>query len=170
MSAVLRDPGDARRLRPASAAAIGAMLAIENACYDFPWTRGNFVDSLAAGYLMQCLYDGPRPLVGYFVAMRGVGEMHLLNITVAPAQQHRGHARFMLDALARHGAASGARKLWLEVRAGNRRAQALYRRYGFEQVGVRRGYYPAPHDAREDALVMSLDIGPDDADGRRALD
>jgi ribosomal-protein-alanine N-acetyltransferase len=165
MSAVLRDAAAgedegslARQLRPLHPAGIGALLAIENACYEFPWSRGNFIDSLAAGYLVQGLYRCER-LLGYHVAMRGVRELHLLNITVAPAEQHHGLARFMLDALARHGAENGARKLWLEVRAGNLRAQEVYRRYGFEQVGLRKGYYPAARGRREDALVMSLDLG-----------
>jgi ribosomal-protein-alanine N-acetyltransferase len=64
----------------------------------------------------------------------------------------------MLDALEGHCAARRARTLWLEVRTGNARAQAIYRRYGFVEVGVRKGYYPAPQSRREDALVMSLDI------------
>ena len=107
------------------------------------------------------LLDARGELLGYFVAMDGVDEMHLLNITVAPAHQHRGHARFMLDALVALCRARGAQQLWLEVRASNPRAQAIYQRCGFAQVGVRKGYYPAPQGQREDAVVMSLEI--DDA-------
>ena len=103
------------------------------------------------------------------VAMSGADEMHLLNITVAPRQQGRGHARCMLDALVGHCAARRASTLWLEVRAGNARAQAIYRRYGFVDVGVRKGYYPAPQNRREDALVMSLDVAARKGLGR-ALD
>ena len=158
MSALLRDPGDARLLRPIGADDLDAMLVIENECYAFPWSRGNFVDSLAAGYWLRGLFGGAaQGLLGYMVAMSGAEEMHLLNITVTRAQQSRGHARCMLDALAAHCAARRASTLWLEVRAGNARAQAIYRRYGFVDVGVRKGYYPA-HGRREDALVMSLDI------------
>jgi [ribosomal protein S18]-alanine N-acetyltransferase len=158
MSAVLRDAGEARLLRPIGAGDLDAMLPIENECYAFPWSRGNFVDSLAAGYWLRGLYAGNGQLLGYMVAMSGADEMHLLNITVARAQQGRGHARCMLDALVAHCAERHARTLWLEVRAGNARAQAIYRRYGFVEVGVRKGYYPAPQSRREDALVMSLDI------------
>ena len=159
MSAVLRDAGEARVLRPIGAGDLDAMLPIERDCYAFPWSRGNFVDSLAAGYWLRVLSGGAaHGLLGYLVAMSGADEMHLLNITVARAHQGRGHACFMLDALVAHCAERHARMLWLEVRAGNERAQAIYRRYGFASVGVRKGYYPAPQSRREDALVMSLDI------------
>ena len=172
MSAVLRDDPPARWLRPIGPAQLDAVLAIESACYDFPWSRGNFIDSLAAGYLLLGLYGEGGPLLGYLVAMGGVEEMHLLNLTVAPAEQGRGHARFLLDALCRHAAQRGARSLWLEVRVGNARAREIYRRYGFAEVGLRKGYYPALHNRREDALVMSLPLGrPADEEGRgRALE
>jgi ribosomal-protein-alanine N-acetyltransferase len=157
MSAVLRPADDARRLQAIDAAALDAVLGIESDAYAFPWNRGNFIDSLAAGYWLRGLY-GCGGLLGYRVAMSGVDEMHLLNITVARAEQGRGHARCMLDALVRHCAARRAATLWLEVRVGNARARAVYRRYGFAEVGLRRGYYPAPQNRREDAVVMSLDV------------
>lgn len=165
MSAVLKD---GRLLLPMGVGQLDAVMAIETAAYEFPWTRGNFVDSLAAGYAARLLYDERGALLGYFIAMSGVEEMHLLNITTAPAHQHRGHARFMLDALAELCRQRGARRLWLEVRRSNPRAQSIYRQRGFVQVGVRKGYYPAPGGQREDALVMSLDI--DAPGGPRALD
>ena len=91
--------------------------------------------------------------------MRGVEEMHLLNITVAPAPRRRGHARRLLAELVRaEPAASGAARLWLEVRESNAEARATYARLGFAEVGPRRGYYPAPAGRREDAVVMSLAI------------
>ncbi len=137
---------------------LGAVMAIELDAYPFPWTRGNFIDSLAAGYPARVLL-GPRgELLGYFVAMCGVDEMHLLNITVAPAVQGRGHARTLFEVLIALCRARGARELWLEVRASNDRARALYAHLGFRQVGKRRGYYPAPLGRREDAIVMSLKI------------
>lgn len=156
MSAV---PDDGRLLLPMGIGQLDAVMAVEAAAYEFPWTRGNFVDSLAAGYAVQVLYGAGGELLGYFVAMGGVEEMHLLNITTAPPHQHQGHARFMLDALVALCRRRGARRLWLEVRRGNQRAQSIYRRRGFAEIGVRRGYYPAPQGQREDALVMSLDTG-----------
>ena len=157
MNAVLRH---ARRLERMTTTHLDQVLAIENEAYPFPWTRGNFIDSLASGYPAQVLYDSDRrgQAVGYFVAMEGVDEMHLLNLTVAPESQSQGHGRFMLDALRDLCRHRHAMQLWLEVRQSNPRARALYLRYGFRDIGVRRGYYPAEAGRREDALVMSLDV------------
>ena len=144
------------------------VLLIERAAYEFPWTQGNFIDSLHAGYEMQLLYTprDPRAAVaGYFIAMAGVDEMHLLNLTVRPALEGRGHARFMLDALCAIARQRGAGLLWLEVRLSNARARALYERYGFRSVGLRRRYYPAQEGRREDAVVMSLPLAPSASGG-----
>lgn len=172
MSAVLRDsalPPAEPRVRPMLVTSLEAVMSIETAAYRFPWSRGNFIDSLAAGYLAELLVAPDGALLGYYVAMAGVDEMHLLNITVAPAQQGRGHARTLLDALVGHCRQRAARQLWLEVRMGNDRARAIYRRYGFMPVGVRKGYYPAPFGRREDAEVMSLQVPPG-AEASDALD
>ena len=148
-------------LTPMGAADVDAVMAIETGVYPFPWTRGNFIDSLAAGYVAQLLRDGRAgPLVGYYVALAGVDEMHLLNITVAAAHQRQGHARFMLADLIERSRRRQARRIWLEVRASNAVALAIYRHFGFTEQGLRAGYYPAPHGKRESAVVMSLDIGP----------
>ena len=135
---------------------LDAVLEIEYAAYEFPWTRGNFVDSLAAGYAAHVLRRADGGLSGYCVAMPGVEETHLLNLSIAPAWQHRGLARGLLDALVADCRVDGARCLWLEVRQSNARAREVYRRYGFVQVGWRRSYYPAAAGQREDACVMRL--------------
>jgi ribosomal-protein-alanine N-acetyltransferase len=164
MSAVVRS--DEAELVPMTIGDLQGVVAIEVAAYDFPWTRGNFIDSLAAGYLARLLRSTDGDPIGYFIAMKGVDEMHLLNLTVAPPEQGKGHARRMLDELKSLCRLQAADRLWLEVRESNARAQALYLRYGFRHIGVRRGYYPAMHGRREDASVMSLDIGG----GPRAVD
>lgn len=156
MSALVQPPS--RLLTPLREQDLDAVLAIEQATYEFPWTRGNFLDSLHAGYEMQGLFTPQAGLVGYFIAMHGVDELHLLNLSVAPAEQGRGHARFLLDELEALARARRAGQLWLEVRLSNERARALYERHGFRSTGLRRGYYPAPGRQREDALVMSLQI------------
>jgi ribosomal-protein-alanine N-acetyltransferase len=153
-----------RLLLPMTPLQLDAVMALETAAYAFPWSRGNFVDSIASGYAASVLYDGAGEILGYCVAMAGVDEMHLLNITVAPQAQHRGHALYMLDALVALCRARGAVQLWLEVRVSNARARAIYLRRGFVHVGVRKGYYPAPQGQREDAAVMSLAI-PGGTDG-----
>lgn len=132
------------------------VMAVERQAYPVPWTHGNFVDSLAAGYPAEVL-RGPRAeLLGYWVAMPGVDELHLLNITVVPAWQGRGLAVAMLDRLVAACRQRGLTQLWLEVRVSNERARAVYLRYGFAEVGRRRAYYPVPQGPREDALLMSL--------------
>lgn len=149
--------GEVRAMR---ASDLDAVLSVEAEAYAFPWTRGNFIDSLAAGYAIELLLDRSPALLGYYVAMSGPGEMHLLNLTVAPAHQGQGHARRLLAHLVGRCRAEGALALWLEVREGNQRARELYRRQGFVEEGVRRNYYPAPHGRREDAVVMRLLLEP----------
>lgn len=156
MNAVLQPPP--RSLSTLVERDFDKVMAIEQAIYDFPWTRGNFLDSLRAGYPAEVLRTPQDGVVGYFVAMFGVDEVHLLNLSVAPALQRRGHGRYMLDALRSIARAHRASQLWLEVRISNLNARGLYERYGFRNVGLRRGYYPARGRAREDAVVMSLQI------------
>jgi ribosomal-protein-alanine N-acetyltransferase len=146
--------------RSMTSADIPAVLAIELRAYGHPWSGGNFADSLAAGHLAEVLVAGAEP-VGYFVAQIGADELHLLNMTVAPEHQRRGHARTLLDALGAHARALGLSAIWLEVRASNQRAQQVYRSYGFAHAGVRRGYYPAAGPRREDAVLMTLPLGPE---------
>jgi len=151
------------------------VLAVERRAYPVPWTHGNFVDSLAAGYPAEVLRGPPRAglspagggldlarppaeLLGYWLAMPGVDELHLLNITVAPAWQGRGLAVVMLDRLVAACRQRGLTQLWLEVRESNERARDVYRRYGFAEVGRRRAYYPVVQGPREDALLMSLPV------------
>jgi ribosomal-protein-alanine N-acetyltransferase len=154
-------------LAPMTVAHLDAVLALEQQAYPFPWTRGNFIDSLAAGYMAEVLLDGGS-LIAYYVAMHGVRETHLLNITVEPCRWGEGHGRRLLDRVVVRSRAMQGQTLWLEVRHSNLRARTMYQRYGFTQVGTRRGYYPAPHDQREDAIVMSLPLVPEG--GRDGLD
>ena len=143
------------RFEPLSEARLDAVLAIEQTAYAQPWSRGNFADSLRAGYQAQLLMADDA-ILGYFIAMKGVDEVHLLNITVAPDHQGQGWGRVMLDALAIWSRGQGAQWLWLEVRVSNQRALQIYERHGYRRVGERKGYYPAGHGRREDAVVMSL--------------
>jgi [ribosomal protein S18]-alanine N-acetyltransferase len=154
---MMRDAqADALALRPMTVVDLDRVTEIEAQAYSFPWTRGNLVDSLAAGYIAELLLDRAGDLVGYFVAMPGVDELHLLNLTVAPHRQGRGHGRTLLAAVEARARGRGLGTLWLEVRVSNERAQQMYRTRGFVQTGVRRGYYPAPGSRREDAVVMCL--------------
>lgn len=155
MSAVLKSAE--AQFEPMTESRLDEVVAVESLAYEHPWTCGNFADSLRSGYQAQVLVAGDT-LIGYFVAMMGVDEVHLLNITVAPEYQSQGWGRVMLDALALWSRGQGAQWLWLEVRVSNRRAQRIYEGQGFRRVGERKGYYPACDGRREDAIVMSLKL------------
>ena len=134
---------------------LDAVVAIEQRAYAHPWNRTNFLDALQSGNQAQLLVAGDV-LLGYFVAMPGVDEMHLLNITVAPEYQGQGWSRIMLDALTVWARSQSAQWLWLEVRVGNLRAMCVYEAHGYKRVGQRKDYYPSGHGQREDAVVMGL--------------
>lgn len=138
---------------------LDAVVAIEQRAYAHPWSRTHFLDALQSGNQAQLLLAGDV-LLGYFVAMPGVDEVHLLNITVAKAYQGQGFARLMLDALCLWSRGQNAQWLWLEVRISNTHAQQVYEHYGFHQVGTRRNYYPLSAFQREDAVVMSKPLSP----------
>lgn len=155
MNAVLQPAG--ARFEPLAAHRLDAVLRVEQQAYAHPWSRVNFDDALKSGYQAQLLL-AEETLLGYFVAMKGVDEVHLLNITVAPAHQRQGWARVMLDALCIWSRGQGAQWLWLEARIGNTRALQVYESHGFRHVGRRAAYYPGGNNTREDAIVMNLPL------------
>lgn len=134
---------------------VDAVHTLDARAYPHPWSRANFADAIASGYVCACLCAADGTLMGHVVVMRGVDEMHLLNITVAPEHQGRGLGAAMLRDVVVWSQAEGAETLWLEVRQSNERARRLYVRGGFEAVGQRKGYYPDGR-GREDAVVMRL--------------
>ena len=136
---------------------VDALLIVEQCAYTHPWTRGHFIDAMASGYQIQLLLRGDD-VIGYFVAMQGVDEVHLLNITVAPTHQRQGWAHILLDALVLWSRSQNAQWLWLEVRTSNMRAREVYEKFGFRRVGERKRYYPADIGEREDAIVMSVKL------------
>ncbi|MCC6610706.1 MAG: ribosomal protein S18-alanine N-acetyltransferase [Burkholderiales bacterium] len=153
MSAVLQPQP---RFRPLVESDLAAVMTIERDLYEFPWSPGNFRDSLAAGYSCWALTEG-RALIGYAVLMLGAGEAHLLNLSIGRSEQRKGYGTRLLHHLLAVTRRYGASRLFLEVRPSNAAARALYARDGFAEVGVRRGYYPA-RSGREDALVLSLPL------------
>ena len=151
MSAVLKD---APRLVRMQAGDLAGVMAIESAIYTHPWTHGNFGDSLRASYECWTWRTG-NELLGYFILLLAAGEGHLLNLSVAAARQRSGHGSELLKQAMRLARSRGAQHIFLEVRPSNLAAKALYERFGFREVAVRAGYYPA-HAGREDALVLTL--------------
>jgi ribosomal-protein-alanine N-acetyltransferase len=138
---------------PMSTLDLDAVLAIEFRVCAFPWGRGNFADSLASNYnCWVCRVNGE--LVGYFVIMLVLDEAHLLTISVSEKRQKQGLGARLLHHAMHVARQNGAKTLLLEVRPSNRNALGLYRHFGFQQIGVRRGYYPA-EQGREDALVLT---------------
>lgn len=129
------------------------VLDIEQRIYPFPWTRGNFRDSLDAGYDLTVL-AGSGQIAAYAVVMWLPDEVHLLNLSVDHAWQGQGLGRRWLLYLMDDAARRGAGGMLLEVRPSNPVALRLYRGVGFEQVGLRKRYYPAGQQTREDAIVM----------------
>lgn len=142
--------------RPMSPADLDEIVRIERAAYPYPWTLGNFRDCLDSGY--SCWVAEFRGQVsGYWIMMMAVGEGHVLNCCVAPAWQGRGFGRVMMGHLMDIARGHNTECLFLEVRPSNAPALGLYRRLGFDTIGVRKGYYPADQ-GHEDAIVMKLDL------------
>lgn len=149
-------PKSLPRLRPMCATDLDAVMAIEQSVYHFPWTRGNFSDSLAAGYSCWVL-ECAGAVAGYGVMALGADEAHLLNLSVARDWQRRGLGRKLLTHFAKLARECHALMMFLEVRPSNTAARALYADFGFTEIAVRRKYYPAGR-GREDALVMGMPL------------
>ncbi|MFT3804111.1 MAG: ribosomal protein S18-alanine N-acetyltransferase [Burkholderiaceae bacterium] len=141
---------DVRRMTPAD---LPEVARIERSIYDFPWTLGNFSDALSAGYDAWA-FARDQALHGYAVVMWLPDEVHLLNVSVAAPMQGQGHGRAIMRWLMANVSGRGAPAMMLEVRPSNQVARALYDSLGFRQIGLRRRYYPAPGNTREDALVL----------------
>jgi ribosomal-protein-alanine N-acetyltransferase len=142
-----------RRMQPEN---LREVVAIEKAVYPFPWTLGNFNDSLKSAYQAWILRDESETLAGYFLLMPAFDEAHLLNITVRGDLQGHGLGRLMLDHVVAIARRIRMESILLEVRPSNVRALKIYEQYGFIRIGLRKDYYPAPDNTREDALVMRL--------------
>lgn len=150
-----------RAISPMRLSDIPEVAVIEQAIYSAPWSPRNFVDSLSAGYCSWVLRGGGPAITGYFVLMAAVDEAHLLNVSVAAAEQGRGHGLYLLRKAAALAVEHRASSLILEVRPSNLRALAVYRRFGFRDHGLRRRYYPlsaTDQQSREDALVLRLPL------------
>ena len=140
-------------IRPATTGNLDSIVAIENLAYPFPWSRRVFNDCFRAGYHCRTLcLEGE--IVGYAVVMIVADEYHILNICISPAYQKRGLGHRFLQWLLGYGRDTGLRTVFLEVRVSNKSAIRLYRKLGFDEMGRRKGYYPAGR-RREDALLLS---------------
>jgi ribosomal-protein-alanine N-acetyltransferase len=135
---------------------LDAVAAAEARIHPFPWTRGNFADSLAAGHGVWLAREDGR-IIGYSVMMQVLDEVHLLNISVLLESQRAGRGSALLIHLFDLARTQAATRMLLEVRPGNVSGQGFYKRHGFVEIGRRRDYYPA-HEGREDAIVMAREL------------
>ena len=153
MSALLRPEVSYRRMRTADLAAVAEL---EKSLYAFPWSLGNFRDSVDAGYDCWVACHGER-VVAYAILMVALDEAHLLNIAVAAPWQNRGIGRAFLDFMLDVARQAKCQIVYLEVRPSNHAARHLYRQAGFQQIAIRPSYYPA-HGGREDALFLGITL------------
>ena len=156
---------------PMTTADLDAVLAIESVSHIHPWTKGNFSDSLAAGHWAYCVrpqlvdaikgsFLDPEILWAYCILFPAVDELHLLNITVSPKLRRLGIGAKMMHAIEGVAAQQSMPRIILEVRPSNVSALQLYQSLGYEQIGMRKNYYPvdAVSGLREDAWVLAKSI------------
>lgn len=144
------------RLRPMQLADLDEIMSIEPVIYTHPWSRGNFSDSLNAGY--SCwVYEEDAMVFGYAVLMLVMDEAHLLNFSIAKPYQGQGLGRELLVHMMQLARKYGAQNIFLEVRPSNVAAIGLYESIGFNEMAVRRNYYPAKN-GREDAILMGMSL------------
>ncbi len=149
MSAVLKLVHNIRIMRDID---VPAVLLVEKDSYEFPWSAGNFIDSIHAGY-SAWVYEVGGEVIGHMVMMVALDEAHLLNITIAPNWRRQGLGQIFLEHAMKVARQKFCRVLFLEVRPSNGPAIAMYEKQGFEAFALRKAYYPA-ETGREDALVM----------------
>lgn len=151
MSAVLNLQYQFRAMHIAD---LDTIMVIEPQIYPYPWTRGNFSDSLNSGYTAQTLLEGEE-IIGYSLMMLVLDEAHLLNLSVAKTYQKQGFGRALLEHMVDVAKSKQMANMFLEVRQSNLSAIALYENMGFNEMAIRRNYYPAAN-GREDAILMGL--------------
>jgi len=150
MSAIAKSTSDA--LRPMQLGDVAAIMDIERRVYPFPWSEGIFRDCVHVGYCCWVHTQGGQ-IAGYAVMSIGAAEAHILNLCVAPEQQGGGIGSQMLLHLLELATQHQASAVFLEVRPSNAKALKLYHALGFQDVGIRKDYYP-DHKGRENALIL----------------
>lgn len=143
-------------LRPMTVQDLVQVMQVERNAYEFPWSVGIFRDCLRVGYCCRVLVNGSR-VIGHGVMSVAVNECHLLNICVDPVYQRRGLGRQLLTHLLDIARSQHAHLAILEVRRSNHAAYALYNAVGFNEVGIRKNYYPGRR-GREDAIVLACEL------------
>lgn len=153
MSALL--PEQESVLRPMRETDVPVVLAIEERVAIIPWTEGIFSGCIGVGYSCWVCTQGDE-IVGFGVMSYGADEAHILNIGIDAPAQGKGLGRKLMAHLLEQGKSYGAQTTFLEVRPSNKNAIALYESLGFNQVGLRREYYPTRDKGYEDALILAI--------------
>ncbi|MBY0474770.1 MAG: ribosomal protein S18-alanine N-acetyltransferase [Nitrosomonas sp.] len=146
----------AANIRTMDLSDIDRIILIEREIFLFPWSPGNFSDSIKAGYLCQVL-EQDDTLMGYGIMMRSPEEAHVLTLGIAADWQKKGLGKTLLQHFIEYAKEQAVKSIFLDVRESNHGAAQLYKRMGFHQIATRKGYYPAMC-GREDALVMKLEL------------
>jgi len=145
--------------RPMRIDDLDMVMMIEPLIYPYPWSRGNFSDSLNSGYSAWVLMSN-ETIIGYALVMMVLDESHLLNLSIAKDFQKQGLGRLLLEYMIQIAKDHQAVNMFLEVRSSNISAIALYENMGFNEMAIRRNYYPADpksfKSGREDAVLMGL--------------
>lgn len=144
------------QLRNMCEADLPAVMEVELASYEFPWTFGIFRDCIRFGYICKVL-SGDSGVIGHGIMSIGAGECHLLNICIQPQYQGQGYGTELTSQLLDIARARFAKMAFLEVRISNLAAYHVYSKLGFHEIGVRRGYYPACK-GREDAMILARNL------------
>jgi ribosomal-protein-alanine N-acetyltransferase len=140
--------------REMHASDLDAVMQIESVNFPFPWTAGNFKDSINSGHICLVL-EIDEAVIGYAILMMVLDEAHLLNISVSPSWKGKGWGRHLLKHMMQVGRDKAGLNMFLEVRPSNVSAIMLYESIGFNEMGVRPGYYPA-QNGRENAVLMGV--------------
>jgi len=147
---------DGRVIRSMQSVDLEAVLINERRSYTHPWNQGIFEDCLDSGHGCWVL-EVEGCLIGHGIISVGAGEAHLLNVCIHPNHQGKGYGRLLVEHLISQAKDRAATSMFLEVRSSNQVAYQLYEKLGFNEVGVRQGYYPA-YTGREDAFVLAIEL------------
>lgn len=144
-------------VRTMSKTDLDEVLSIERSAYHFPWGRGVFESCFRDGYQASVL-ESEDGIVGYGIVLAVMEEGHVLNFCIAKEHQRQGNGVFLLREILDRAIKGGVKQFVIEVRPSNLPALSLYKKQGFRQVGLRKGYYPARGQQREDALVLTYQL------------
>ncbi len=142
--------------RPMQTHDIDAVMQVEKSAYEFPWTKGIFADCMRVGYDCLVATDNEH-IIAHAVLSIAAGESHILNLAIQREYQGQGIGKQFLLHLIELARLKSAQTVMLEARPSNKAALHLYQSAGFNEIGCRKAYYPAP-DGKEDALLFALQL------------